>query len=136
MWQHARIEQSEYGKEIVKMFFKLFMIGLIVAAGAYFYDKEYAPTVLRDAKYSSIETANRCKDNHESMCKYYLTVKLEPEKLFYKFRVPLSYYSAREQLKDRRFPVVLKQKKIFPARILDVNPKLRKLLDEELATQS
>ncbi len=116
------------------MFFKLFMIGLIVAAGAYFYDKQNAPTILRDAKYSSIETENRCKNNHESMCKYYMTVKLEPEKIFYKFQVPWSYYhQLREQLKERKFPVVLKQKKIFPARIVDVNPKMRKLLDEEMA---
>lgn len=116
------------------MFFKLFIIGVIAAAGAYYYDKESAPTVLKDAKYSSIETENRCKNNNESMCKYYLTVKLESEKLFYKVQVPYYYYhKMRNELKDRKFPVVLKQKKIFPARIVDVNPKLRKQIDEELA---
>jgi hypothetical protein len=137
MWQRARIDQSEHGKEIVKMFFKLLMIGLVVAAGTYYYDKQTAPTVLKDAKYSSIETENRCKNNHESMCKYYMTVKLDREKLFYKFEVPQSYYHVlRDQLRDRKFPVVLKLKKIFPARVVDVNPKLRKLLDEELAKAS
>ena len=116
------------------MFFKLFMIGLIAAAGAYYYDKQNAPTVLKDAKYSGVETESRCRSNHESMCKYYLTVKLESEKLFYKLQVPPQYYHAmRDQLKDRKFPVILKQKKIFPARIVDVNPKLRKQIDAELA---
>ena len=116
------------------MFFKLLMIGLVAAAGAYYYDKQNAPTVLKDAKYSSMETESRCRSNHESMCKYYMIVKLESEKLFYKVQVPPNYYHAmREQLQDRKFPVILKQKKIFPARIVDVNPKFRKLLDEELA---
>ncbi len=119
------------------MFFKLFMIGLVAAAGAYYYDLKNAPTVLKDAVYSSVETESRCRQNHESMCKYYLTVKLDREKLFYKFQVPPAYYhgGAKEQLKNQRFPVVLKQKEIFPARILDVNPKLRKQLDEQLSTQ-
>lgn len=109
----------------------------MATAGAYYYDKENAPTVLKDAKYSSIETENRCKDNHEAMCKYYLTVKLESDKLFYKFQVPPNYYHLmRAELKDHKFPVIVKQKKIFPARIVDVNPKLRKLLDEELAKAS
>lgn len=120
------------------MFFKLFMIGLVAAAGAYYYDLKNAPTILKDAAYSSIETESRCRQNHESMCKYYLTVKLERDKLFYKFQVPYNYYHAqalRDQLKNRRFPVVLKEKKIFPARILDVNPKLRKELDEKLKAE-
>lgn len=119
------------------MFFKLLMIGLVAATGAYFYDLEKAPRVLKDAKYSSIETENRCKNNNESMCKYYLTVKLEREKLFYKFQVPQQYWHQfKEELKDRRYPVVLKQKQIFPARIIDVNPELRKQLDKQLEPAS
>lgn len=121
------------------MFFKLFMIGLVAAAGAYYYDLKNAKTILKDATYSSIETESRCRQNHESMCKYYLTVKLDREKLFYKFEVPYNYYhdsGLKEQLKNQRFPVVLKQKEIFPARILDVNPKLRKVLDETLNKDS
>lgn len=121
------------------MFFKLFMIGLVAAAGAYYYDLKNAKTILKDAVYSSIETESRCRQNHESMCKYYLTVKLDREKLFYKFEVPSNYYHDRafkEQVKNQRYPVVLKQKEIFPARILDVNPKLRKALDETLNKDS
>ncbi len=119
------------------MFFKLLLAGLVAGAGAYYYDLKKAPTVIKDAKYSSIETESRCRQNHESLCKYYLTVKLEAEKLFYKFQVPYSYYHRmnREDLKKQRFTVVVKQEKIFPERILDVHPKMRTVLDEALENE-
>ncbi len=120
------------------MFFKLLLVGIIIGVGAYYYDLKSAETIIKDAQYSSRETEVRCRNNHESMCKYYMTLKLDSEKIFYEFQIPLEYYHSKtdEELKRQRFPVKLKQKKIFPARILDLEPKLRTKIDEKLALES
>lgn len=117
------------------MFFKLLMVGIILGVGAYYYDMNSAETKIHDAEFSSRETEMRCENQHESMCKYYMTVKLPREKLFYKFRVPLSFFHAKtvEQLKSRKYPVMYKSKKIFPARIVDLEPKFKAQLEKELS---
>lgn len=119
------------------MFFKLLLVGIIIGVGAYYYDLNSAEKILRDAEYSSRETEVRCRNNHESMCKYYMTLKLDQEKLFYEFQVPMEYYHGKkeEELKRQKYPVIFKQKKIFPARILDLEPKLRAKIDKTLEEQ-
>lgn len=129
----------KYGHQTVQtgMFFKLLLFGIIAGVGTYYYDLNSAEKKLRDAKFSSIETESRCRQNHESMCKYYMTVKLDgAEKLFYKYRVPQAYYhGSREEIQQRRFQVMYKEKKIFPARIVGLPPKQQADLDQILAQE-
>jgi len=119
------------------MFFKLLLVGLIIGVGAYYYDLKSAETLIRDAEFSSRETEMRCRNNHESMCKYYMTVKLPRENLFYEFQVPIDYFHGKteEDLKRQKYPVTLKQKKIFPERIIDLEPKFRAKIDTTLEEQ-
>lgn len=114
---------------------KLVVAGIVVGIGAYFYDMNTAKTHLKDAVVVQIETEDRCREHHESMCKYYAKVLLKREKLEYKFRIPFQYYHTTDMklnLNDR-VPVVLKEKKIFPARILDLAPKYKAKLEELIA---
>lgn len=116
--------------------FKILLLGIVLGVGAYYYDLNSAPQKLRDAKYSASETEARCRQNHETMCQYFITVKLEPEKLFYKFRVPSSVYkSPPDELKERRFRVMFKEKKIFPASIVGLEPKYQQELDKAIAEE-
>lgn len=120
------------------MFFKLVLFGLVAGTIAYMYDQNTAPKQVFEAEYQSIETEGRCQNNHESMCKYFLTVALEdPEKLTYKFRVPLTYFHkmSQEELKSRTYSVVFKEKKIFPATILGLEEEYQAELDEEISAE-
>lgn len=117
------------------MFGKLLMLGIVLGVGAYYYDLNTAEKKLYDARFDNIDTEMRCRNNHESMCKYFVTVKLEkPEKLEYKFRVPRIYFHQikAEGLKERRFPVLYKAKKIFPATILGLKPEFQKEIDKQI----
>lgn len=117
--------------------FKLLMLGIVLGVGAYYYDMNTAPKKVRDATYSSSETDIRCRNNHESMCKYYITVKIESEKLFYKYRVPSSIYrsAASEEGKQARYRVMYKEKKIFPAAIVGLEPKMQAAIDKSIAEE-
>lgn len=120
------------------MFFKLILFGLVAGTIAYMYDQNTAPRHVYDAEFQSVETEDRCKNNHESMCKYFLTVKLEdPEKLTYKFRVPLKYFHSmsQEELKSRVYPVEFKEKKIFPAAIVGLEKEYQTEIDEAIAEE-
>ncbi|PKL78172.1 MAG: hypothetical protein CVV27_03760 [Candidatus Melainabacteria bacterium HGW-Melainabacteria-1] len=120
------------------MFFKLLTLGVVIGVGAYYYDLNTAKKVTRDAQYASRETETRCRNNHETMCQYFLTVKLErPEPLTYKFRVPMMYYHQIpiEEIKNRRYPVTYKEKKIFPATITGLAPKFQEEIDAALAKE-
>lgn len=120
------------------MFFKLLILGLIAGAGVYFYDMNSAEQQIKDAVFSSMETDNRCKMNHESMCKYYMTVKLGTggrDQQFYKFQVPWDYWHVKNKdgkLKGTKYKIVYKLKKILPGRILGLEPKFQAKLDKEL----
>lgn len=119
------------------MFFKILMLGVVLGVGAYYYDQSSAVKTIKDARFSSSETENRCRQNHETMCQYYMTVKLEqPEKLFYKFRVPSALYKRPpEELKERRFRVLYKEKKIFPASIVGLEPKFQAEIDKAVSEE-
>ena len=121
------------------MFFKLVLFGLVAGTIAYMYDQNSAPKHAYDAEFDSIETEMRCQNNHETMCKYFLTVKLEEhEKLTYKFRVPFSYFHnmSQDELKARVYPVEYKEKKIFPATIMGLEKEYQAELEEEIAAES
>ncbi|MBF2055249.1 MAG: hypothetical protein IGS03_17510 [Candidatus Sericytochromatia bacterium] len=115
------------------MFFKLLTFGLLIGAGVFYYDKSKAETELRDAVFSAIEAGeDRCKKMHESLCKYYMTVKLGEgrESKFYKFRVPPSYYHRKqEELKAQKFTLVWKKKELLPGRILGLEPEYQTEVD-------
>jgi len=119
------------------MLFKLITIGIVVGGGVYFYDLKKSETELQDARFVIVEAGeDRCKRTHESMCKYNMTVKLGDGKdsKFYKFRVPWNYFHQRqEELKEERFTLIVKKKKILPERILGLEPKYRQELDEAIA---
>lgn len=125
------------------MFFKLLLAGIVVGVGVYYYDLNTAQKVIKDAKFSSIETDTRCQNAHETMCKYYLTVKLGSggrDQTFYKFEVPWNYYHIEykkegKPLTHEHFRVIYKMKKILPARIIGLEPKYQAKLDKELVTQ-
>lgn len=118
------------------MFFKLLTIGFILGVGAYFYDLNTAETKLRDAKFKTSETDIRCRNNHETMCQYFFTVTLMPENLEYKFRVPNSLYrQGIERQQSTRYTVRFKQKKIFPATILGLEPKYQAELDKKISIE-
>ncbi|HEY9838912.1 MAG: hypothetical protein ACAI44_07010 [Candidatus Sericytochromatia bacterium] len=107
------------------------MFAFVIAVGAYYYDLNSADKKTLDAEYVKRETEDRCRKQHESMCKYFLTVKLPKQNLEYTFRVPRVYYHGTEVevLKARRYPVIYKVKKIFPAAILGLTPKYQAEID-------
>lgn len=114
------------------MFFKIILFGIIVGASAYYFDLNSAPKKIMDAQFSKMETEDRCRQMDESMCKYYMTVKIPENKLEYTFRIPNGYYRmGPEAMKDRRFPLQVKTKKIFPEAVLGLAPKL----EAEIAPQ-
>lgn len=114
---------------------KLLLAGVVVGGGAYLYDLNTAKTRVKDAVVVQLEADDRCREQHESMCKYYAKVLLKREKLEYKFRIPFQYYHVTEMklhLNDR-VPVLLKDKKIFPERILDLAPKYKAKIEQLIA---
>jgi hypothetical protein len=114
---------------------KLVVAGIVVGVGAYFYDANTAKTRIKDAYIVSTETEQRCSGHHESMCQYKATVMLKPEKVSYSFRIPYQYFhEGQTKLKPKdRVPVVVKDKKIFPERILDLAPKYKIKLEKFMA---
>lgn len=122
------------------MFFKLLTFGLLIGAGVYYYDKSQAETELRDAAFSAIEAGeDRCKRMHESLCKYYMTVKLGEgaDAKFHKFRVPPSFYHRKqEELKAENFTLVWKKKEILPGRILGLEPEYQTYIEEQIAAEN
>lgn len=124
------------------MFFKLLILGIIAGAGVYYYDLSSSQVVLKEAVFSSLETENRCKNNHETMCKYYMTIKLGSggrDQKFYKFRVPWQYFHIKNQdngLKGTKYRVEYKEKKILPARILGLEPKFQEKLSKQIEEQN
>lgn len=120
------------------MFFKLLILGVIAGVGVYYYDLNSAETHLKEALFSSIDTENRCSVNHESMCKYFMTIKLGSggrDQMFYKFQVPWNYYHKKNkdgQLEGTKYSVMFKEKKILPPRIVGLEPKFQAKLDKEL----
>lgn len=113
------------------MFFKLILFLVVAATATYYYDQNTAEKKVIDAEYVSMDTDFRCKQSHESMCKYFMTVKLPRENLTYTFRVPQVYYHAWtvDQRKGRRYPVIYKAKKILPAAVLGLAPKFEAEID-------
>lgn len=114
---------------------KLIVAGIVIGGGAYFYDTSTAKTKLQDATVTLVEADDlRCTRQHEGMCKYHATVVIKKEKLQYKFRIPYQFYHMNEKLKPKdRIPVVVKQKMIFPARILGLAPKLQAKIDKMIS---
>ncbi len=121
----------------MSFFSKLVMVGIVGGAGCYFYDLNTAKKQLKKASVIALETEDRCRTSHEGMCKYYATVLLKRENLQYRFQIPVQYYhiEATKLHLDDKIPVILKTKKIFPERILDIGPKYKaaiaKLLSED-----
>lgn len=117
------------------MFFKLLMFAVVVAAGAYYYDLNTAEKKIVSAEYASKETEDRCRNMHESMCKYFMTVKVPREKLDFTFRIPNALFRMPvESLKARQYPVQLKMKKLFPMRVLGLAPKFEAELEPQIKT--
>lgn len=122
------------------MFFKLLTFGLLIGAGVYYYDLNKAETELRDAKFSAIEAGEeRCRRMHETMCKYYMTIKMGEGRdvKFHKFRVPPSFFHGKqEDLKVERFTLVWKKKQILPGRIVGLEPAYQKELEEQILAEN
>lgn len=118
---------------------KIFLALIIAGIGAYYYDLNSADTKIVKGKFSSFDTEHRCKQNHESMCKYYLIAKIGSGKnsKFHKFRVPMDYYHGKmaDQIKTNPIPLVMKEKNIFPARLIGVEEKFQKKVDKGLAKE-
>ena len=114
---------------------KLIVMGAVVGAGSYFYDLNYAERKLFNAKVKSVDTDHRCRNNHESMCKYYATVEIKKIKSEYTFRIPFQYYHAADvQLKPgQKLVVQVKMKKIYGQRILGLKPKSQARIDKMLS---
>lgn len=113
---------------------KLIFAGAFIGTGAYIYDLNYAERKLVNATVTLVEAEQRCKWNHEAMCKYHATVKLKkPVKQEYRYRIPYQYYHSELLKKDDRVTVTLKMKKIFPPRILGLTEKEQTKIDEMIA---
>ncbi|MEZ0372596.1 MAG: hypothetical protein ACAI44_26125 [Candidatus Sericytochromatia bacterium] len=118
------------------MFWKLVMFGIVIGVGAYYYDLNTAPKKVMDAEYVSMDTDIRCRQHHESMCKYFMKVRILGNKMEYTFRVPRMYYHGMDDAgrKARRYPLVFKSKKIFPEAILGLAPKYEKEIEPIIKT--
>ena len=111
----------------------LVMFGLVAGVGSYYYDASYAPRITVKAPVTELETDIRCRQTHESMCKYFATVLVKPN-LTFTFRIPQSYYHQNiYKVKETNVPVVVKQKKIWGPRILSLEPKEDKKVSDLVA---
>lgn len=121
----------------MSIFRNLFFIGALAGIGAYYYDMNSAPRILKDARLTVIEAETRCRYNHESMCKYNAEVeyRYKGETLHYKYRIPGEYYHSKTYQKDMIIQVRIKDKKIFPPRIIGLTPQAQKKIDEMLAAE-
>lgn len=116
----------------------LFMAAVVGGGLSYLYDANAAPRVVIKTKVIELDTDHRCRRNHESMCKYYAVVATNTKpRMEYKFRIPLAYYHQKlYKVKETTVPVMLKQKKIWGARIIGLEPREQKKIDDLLAQET
>lgn len=113
----------------------LFLLGIVGGVGAYYYDLNAAKRITVKAEIVNIDTELRCRYNLESMCKYFVTAKIKKENLEYQFRIPPSYYYQKHFQTGQSVKVILKTKKIFPMKIMGLDPKLDKELNDLIAKE-
>lgn len=111
---------------------KIIVAAGVIGAGTYFFDAKTANQVEYDAEVIKLDTAYRCETNHETLCKYYAIVQVEAEDNVKKsFQIPTPYYHQNMLVVgESTMRVIVKQKKVFGPRILDLTAEEKEEMAE------